>query len=135
MDVKVEHRVCKFQLDARTWHRPKQKPELRGMENWQYFQKKHKLHRNPFIPQRLIERTSQPGRIAWHKLCEEIREDRLTLCSCQCSREAPPGSEEHAVAIPSRRPVKQGVATAERQLLGVRWIEPHDFVEGTLGDL
>jgi hypothetical protein len=33
-DVEVEHRVCKFQLDARIWHRPKKKPELRSVENY-----------------------------------------------------------------------------------------------------
>jgi hypothetical protein len=33
VDVKVEHRVCKFQFEAGSWHRPKQKPELRSMEN------------------------------------------------------------------------------------------------------
>ena len=85
----------------------------------------------PVITQHL--RTSQPGRIAWHELCEQIGEDWLELCGG--SREPPPWGEEHAVPIPSHRPVEQGVAGAERQLLGVRGIEPHDFVEGVLGDL
>lgn len=33
-DVKVEHCVCKFQFEARSWHRPKQKPEFRSMEHY-----------------------------------------------------------------------------------------------------
>ena len=65
-----------------------------------------------------MRRTSQPRRIAWYKLCEEICEDCLRRRSS--SREAPPGGEEHAVPVPSPRPVKQQVTGAERQLLGVR---------------
>jgi hypothetical protein len=33
-DVKVEHCVCKFQFEAGSWHRPKQKSEFRSMENY-----------------------------------------------------------------------------------------------------
>lgn len=78
-------------------------------------------------------RTTQFGRIAGHKLREQIGEDGLQFRSC--GRDTPPGGEEHAVTIPSRRPVKEGVASAERHLLGIRWIGVHDFVEGLLSDL
>ncbi len=33
IDVKVKHRVCKFQLKAGSGHRPKQKPQFRSMVN------------------------------------------------------------------------------------------------------
>jgi hypothetical protein len=77
-------------------------------------------------------RTTQLERITGHKLREEIGEDWLQLCSRNC--ETPSGSEEDAVTIPSRRPVKEGVAGAERHLLGIRRIGLHDFVEGLLND-
>lgn len=82
-------------------------------------------------PQRA--RTTQFGRVARHKLREEIRENWLQLRSC--GGEAPPGGKEHAVTIPSSRPVKERVASAKRQLPSIRRIRVHNFVKSVLSDL